>query len=73
MGKRIKLPIAGGNWNNSLNAGVFARNLNNSSANSNNNVGGSDSDPTLKTLTGKLDHRGALSSVSELEQSALFE
>jgi hypothetical protein len=32
-------PIRGGNWNNGSNAGVFALNLNNSSANSNINVG----------------------------------
>lgn len=33
-------PISGGNWNNSTNAGVWALNLNNTRANSNNNVGG---------------------------------
>jgi RNA-directed DNA polymerase len=33
------LPIAGGNWNNGSNAGVFALNLNNSSGNNNNNNG----------------------------------
>lgn len=32
-------PIAGGNWNNSSNAGVWALNLNNARGNSNNNVG----------------------------------
>ncbi len=32
-------PICGGNWNNSSNAGVWALNLNNSRANSNDNVG----------------------------------
>ncbi len=32
-------PIAGGNWNNSSNAGVWAVNVNNSRTNSNNNVG----------------------------------
>jgi len=32
-------PIAGGNWNNSSNAGVWALNVNNSRTNSNNNVG----------------------------------
>jgi len=32
-------PIAGGNWNNGTNAGVFLRNLNNVRGNSNNNVG----------------------------------
>ena len=31
--------ISGGNWNNGSNAGVFARNLNNTRNNSNNNVG----------------------------------
>lgn len=32
-------PIAGGNWNNGSNAGVWALNLNNVRGNSNNNVG----------------------------------
>jgi hypothetical protein len=32
-------PISGGNWNNGSNAGVFALNLNNTSGNSNDNVG----------------------------------
>jgi len=32
-------PIVGGNWNNSTNAGVWMRNLNNNRTNSNNNVG----------------------------------
>ncbi len=32
-------PLAGGNWNNSSNAGVWALNLNNARGNSNNNVG----------------------------------
>lgn len=32
-------PIAGGNWNNSANAGVWTLNLNNVRGNSNNNVG----------------------------------
>jgi len=32
-------PIAGGNWNNGANAGVWALNLNNVRGNSNNNVG----------------------------------
>jgi hypothetical protein len=31
--------ISGGNWNNGSNAGVFARNLNNTRNNANNNVG----------------------------------
>jgi hypothetical protein len=33
------LPIAGGNWNNGSNAGVFALNLTNGSGNNNNNNG----------------------------------
>lgn len=33
------LPIAGGNWNNNANAGVFTVNLNNTSGNANNNYG----------------------------------
>jgi len=32
-------PIAGGNWNNSANAGVWAANFNNARSNSNDNVG----------------------------------
>lgn len=32
-------PIAGGNWNNASDAGVWALNFNNSRTNSNNNVG----------------------------------
>jgi len=32
-------PIASGNWNNASNAGVWALNLNNVRANSNNNIG----------------------------------
>jgi RNA-directed DNA polymerase len=32
-------PIAGGNWNNSSNAGVWTLNLNNAQGNSNDNVG----------------------------------
>lgn len=32
-------PIAGGNWNNASNAGLWALNLNNVRANSNNNIG----------------------------------
>jgi hypothetical protein len=33
------LPIVGGNWNNTANAGVFNVNLNNDSSNANNNNG----------------------------------
>lgn len=62
MGKYIKPSKAGGNWNNSSSAGAFARNLNNASSNSNGSVGGSDSAPSLKFLTEKLEHRGMLSS-----------
>lgn len=32
-------PICGGNWNNTANAGVFARNWNNNRSNDNNNNG----------------------------------
>ena len=35
----IRLPIAGGNWNNGSNAGVFALNVNNRRSNSNGNIG----------------------------------
>lgn len=42
--------ISGGNWNNTSNAGAFARNLNNNRTNSNNNVGlACDSDPSPDT------------------------
>ena len=42
---------AGGNWNNSVNAGVWARNCNNSRTNSNNNYGfRSDSAPIRNDL-----------------------
>jgi len=34
-----RLPIRGGNWNNGVNAGVFALNLNNSRSNANTNIG----------------------------------
>jgi hypothetical protein len=37
---RLRVPIAGGNWNNGSNAGLFALNLNNVRGNSNNNIGG---------------------------------
>lgn len=35
----IRLPIAGGNWNNGSNAGVFDLNVNNRRSNSNGNIG----------------------------------
>ena len=35
----LRLPIAGGNWNNGANAGVFNLNLNNPRSNSNSNIG----------------------------------
>ncbi|RGE05699.1 hypothetical protein DW826_12365 [Clostridium sp. AM34-11AC] len=35
----MRLPIAGGNWNNGANAGVFNLNLNNARSNSNSNIG----------------------------------
>ena len=35
----MSIPIVGGNWNNSSNAGLSALNLNNVAANSNNNAG----------------------------------
>jgi len=34
-----RLPIRGGNWNNTSNAGVFALNLNNPRSNVNTNIG----------------------------------
>lgn len=36
---RQRLPLRGGNWNNTASAGVFALNLNNPRVNSNHNVG----------------------------------
>ncbi len=35
----LMLPIRGGNWNNSSNAGLFALNLNNERSNVNTNIG----------------------------------
>ena len=35
----LRAALAGGNWNNGMNAGVFALNLNNSPTNTNNNIG----------------------------------
>ena len=43
-------PIAGGNWNNGANAGVWALNLNNVRGNSNNNVGFRADSVTPRTL-----------------------
>lgn len=63
VGKLIKLPISGGNWNNASTAGVFARNLNNASSNSNNNAGGSDSAVHSSNSNSEIvQHRDGLSS-----------
>lgn len=72
MGNCItKLPLVGGDWNNGSNAGVFARNVNNASSNSNNNVGGSDSvSQPLKLGNEIVEHRDAVSSVSEVDHVA---
>ena len=35
----MRLPICGGNWNNTSNAGVFNVNLNNERSNTNDNIG----------------------------------
>ena len=35
----IRLPIAGGNWNNGSNAGVFELNVNNRRSNADSNIG----------------------------------
>ncbi len=43
-------PIAGGNWNNGTNAGVWMLNLNNVRGNSNNNVGFRADSATPRTL-----------------------
>jgi len=56
------VPIVGGNWSNSSNAGVFALNLNNYSSNSNTNVGGFDSVLILKCQKARLEKRGVESS-----------
>jgi hypothetical protein len=45
-------PIAGGNWNNGGNAGVWTLNLNNVRGNSNNNVGFRADSATPRTLRG---------------------
>ena len=39
LGDKSALPLRGGNWNNAAGAGVFALNLNNARAISNDNVG----------------------------------
>lgn len=46
-------PIAGGNWNNGTNAGVWTLNLNNVRGNSNNNVGFRADSATPRTLRGE--------------------
>lgn len=43
----LRLPIAGGNWNNGANAGVFYLNLNNTRTNSNSNIGFRSALPSL--------------------------
>jgi retron-type reverse transcriptase len=70
MGNRINmLPIVGGDWDNVSDAGVFNRNVNNTSSNSNNNVGGSDSASYFLELSNeKVEHRDAISSVSEIDR-----
>lgn len=35
----LRIPIAGGNWNNGANAGLFKLNLNNARSNANSNIG----------------------------------
>jgi len=64
LGKSIE-PLVGANWDNGSFAGVFARNLNNASSNSNNNVGGSDSFAMAQTPMEKVQNRDRLSSVSK--------
>jgi hypothetical protein len=46
----LRLPIAGGNWNNGSNAGVFYLNLNNPRSNSNSNIGFRSALPSLSDL-----------------------
>jgi len=55
----LTVPIVGGNWNNSADAGVFARNVNNFRSNSNTNIGfrAADHGPRLTVQTG---HTGAM-------------
>jgi len=48
MGGLHKCVQCGGNWNNSTNAGVWNRNLNNNRTNSNNNTGFSADYASLK-------------------------
>ena len=55
-------PIAGGNWNNGVNAGVWALNCNNTRTNTNNNVGlRADSAPPQALMFGDVVPREALS------------
>lgn len=53
-------PIAGGNWNNASDAGVWALNLNNSRSNSNTNVGFRADSETPRTPDGDGGAKGGV-------------
>jgi len=68
------VPLVGGNWNNTANAGVFYLNLNNVRSNSNNNVGGRDCYFNLKLHNEYTGVRGIqVPAVSEIYRGGLFE
>lgn len=58
MGSGLKrLPICGGNWNNTSNAGVFYVNLNNTRSNSNSNIGFRSALPSYAGIGMSTDYR----------------
>jgi hypothetical protein len=68
------VPLVGGNWSNTANAGVFYLNLNNVRSNSNNNVGGRDCYFNLKLHNEDTGVRGIqVPAVSEIYRGGLFE
>jgi hypothetical protein len=54
--------IGGGNWNNDVNAGVFASNLNNAPTNTNTNIGSRLNNNRKEILIG-VQHRGLVPTV----------
>jgi len=65
--------LVGGNWNNGSIAGAFTLNLNNSRANSNNNVGGRDCIANPEISSDNTGNRGiCCPAISEINQSAFL-
>lgn len=65
--------LVGGNWNNGSLAGVFTLNLNNSRANSNNNVGGRDCIANPEISSDNTGNRGiCCPAISEINRSAFL-